>query len=191
MELNNMLKNKIIRNLLTVLIFAAIAAGLVARFTLFSMSFEYDELFTAVTTDPSLSLGWIWVNWLVPDVHPPLYKAAQCVVWGGGRSVRVVLFPQAVWQNGAADFCGAFGVPPIYDSIFPAGARLCVDFVALCTVNLLVFNYVAANLASERNYPPAVGAIRRIVPGAGLEPLFRHVVGGDFLWIAAVAGSAV
>ncbi len=54
MELNNMLKNKIIRNLLTVLIFAAIAAGLVARFTLFSMSFEYDELFTAVTTAAAL-----------------------------------------------------------------------------------------------------------------------------------------
>ena len=67
-------RNKVLRFILTGCIFVAIVAAVICRFSLFSMSFEYDELFTAVTSDPVLSLGWIWSNWLVPDVHPPLHN---------------------------------------------------------------------------------------------------------------------
>ena len=50
------------------------ACSIVLRFVLFDMAYEYDELFTAITADPSLSLKWIYHNWLIVDVHPPLYN---------------------------------------------------------------------------------------------------------------------
>lgn len=50
------------------------ACSIVLRFVLFDMAYEYDELFTAITADPSLSLKWIYLNWLIVDVHPPLYN---------------------------------------------------------------------------------------------------------------------
>ncbi len=52
----------------------SILVGIVARFLYLHISYEYDELFTAVTADPNLSLKWIWDNWLVVDVHPPLHN---------------------------------------------------------------------------------------------------------------------
>lgn len=53
---------------------AFIAAGVIARFFFLNVSYEYDEIFTAITANPALPLKWIWVNWLVPDVHPPLHN---------------------------------------------------------------------------------------------------------------------
>ena len=140
MELNNMLKNKIIRNLLTVLIFAAIVAGLVARFTLFSMSFEYDELFTAVTTDPSLSLGWIWVNWLVPDVHPPLYNVMMwlynhCVPFGPELWLRL---PSALFGAGAVA-CGWLMFP----RRFGKTARLIFVALLACHQYMILYSQQA------------------------------------------------
>ena len=52
----------------------SILVGIIARFLYLHISYEYDELFTAVTSNPNLSLKWIWNNWLVPDVHPPLHN---------------------------------------------------------------------------------------------------------------------
>ena len=37
-------------------------------------SYEYDELFTAITADPSVPLSYIWNTYLMPDVHPPLHN---------------------------------------------------------------------------------------------------------------------
>ncbi len=48
------------------------------RTRLLDMGYEFDELFTAVSTDPSLPFSWIYTNYLLPDVHPPLYNA---LVW--------------------------------------------------------------------------------------------------------------
>ena len=54
--------------------------GLFAAICLFwrirpvSYSYEYDELFTAITSDPSVPLGYIWNAFLRPDVHPPLHN---------------------------------------------------------------------------------------------------------------------
>ncbi len=56
-----------------------IGAGVLSRFLLLGNGYEYDELFTAITADPSLSLGWIWTNWLMVDVHPPLYNIVMWV----------------------------------------------------------------------------------------------------------------
>ena len=53
---------------------ACILTGIAARFLFLDISYEYDELFTAVTSNPALSFGWVWTNWLMPDVHPPLHN---------------------------------------------------------------------------------------------------------------------
>ncbi len=51
-----------------------ILLGIAARFLFLDIPYEYDELFTAVTSNPSLSFAWILKNWLLPDVHPPLHN---------------------------------------------------------------------------------------------------------------------
>lgn len=65
---------KIINKFLSVCIFLCVGAGIFMRFQMFGMAYEYDELFTAITSDPTLSLSWIWNNWLLVDVHPPLHN---------------------------------------------------------------------------------------------------------------------
>lgn len=54
--------------------FSLIICGIFLRFMFLFIAFEYDELFTVITTDPALALGWIVKNWLMIDVHPPLYN---------------------------------------------------------------------------------------------------------------------
>lgn len=135
-----MLKNKIIRNLLTGLIFVTIAAGLVARFTLLTMSFEYDELFTAVTTDPTLSLGWIWVNWLVPDVHPPLYNVLlwlynHCVPYGPEVWLRL---PSALCGVGAV-VCGWL----LFPRYLGKTARLIFTALLACSEYMILYSQQA------------------------------------------------
>ncbi len=48
--------------------------GLVLRAVILNVSFEYDELFTAVSTNPALPLSYVWQHFLVVDVHPPFYN---------------------------------------------------------------------------------------------------------------------
>ncbi len=48
--------------------------GIIGRFFSLKVSFEYDELFTAITTDPLLPFSEIVKRWLIIDVHPPLYN---------------------------------------------------------------------------------------------------------------------
>ncbi len=65
---------KIILKILKIAIVICIAAFIYFRTRLFNMAYEYDELFTAITSDPSVPLSWIYNNWLIVDVHPPLYN---------------------------------------------------------------------------------------------------------------------
>lgn len=69
---------KIILYVLKTAVILCMAAFVYFRTRLFTMAYEYDELFTAITSDPSLPLSWIWSNWLIIDVHPPLYNV---IVW--------------------------------------------------------------------------------------------------------------
>lgn len=62
------------KKFLLVLCIAALGMGIVCRFVLLSIPFEYDELFTVITANPALSLGYIWNHYLLVDVHPPLHN---------------------------------------------------------------------------------------------------------------------
>ena len=64
----------LIRKLLNAAILSMILFGVLLRFAFLFIAFEYDELFTVITVDPTLSLGWIVQHWLLIDVHPPLYN---------------------------------------------------------------------------------------------------------------------
>ena len=59
-------------------ILACVGVSLFMRGRLFNMAYEYDELFTAITTDPMLPFSWLYSNYLLVDVHPPLYNA---ILW--------------------------------------------------------------------------------------------------------------
>ncbi len=52
----------------------AVLTGLVCRCLILGISFEYDEIFTAVSSNPALSFPYIWTHYLMVDVHPPLYN---------------------------------------------------------------------------------------------------------------------
>ena len=54
---------------------SCLLASIYLRGVLLNISFEYDELFTAVTTDPFAPFGWLYSHYLIIDVHPPLYNA--------------------------------------------------------------------------------------------------------------------
>lgn len=121
---------------LTAFIFTLIASAVLLRFTLFGMAFEYDELFTAITTDPSLSLGWIWRHWLVVDVHPPLYNVLlwvynHFVPYGPELWLRL---PSVVFSLGALA-CAWF----LFPKRFGKTARLL--FVALLACNMYTILY--------------------------------------------------
>ncbi|MBR3632611.1 MAG: glycosyltransferase family 39 protein [Elusimicrobiaceae bacterium] len=44
------------------------------RVLIVEIGLEYDEVFTAITSNPALSFGWIISHWLMVDVHPPLHN---------------------------------------------------------------------------------------------------------------------
>jgi len=58
-----------------ILSISAVALGIILRFVFLSVSFEYDELFTAVTSNPQVPFSYIWTHYLMVDVHPPLHNA--------------------------------------------------------------------------------------------------------------------
>lgn len=127
---------KITFNIFTVLIFLCIAGSLVFRVFLLNMSYEYDEMFTAVTSDPELAFSWIYSNWLMPDVHPPLHNA---ILWVWNHFVP---FGPEIWLRLPSLFFGIgalawawFGFP----RRFGKDARLM--FLALLSSNLYVVLY--------------------------------------------------
>lgn len=52
----------------------SILLGIAARFSLWGTSFEWDEVFTAITANPAVPFTYIWKHYLIVDVHPPLYN---------------------------------------------------------------------------------------------------------------------
>lgn len=64
-----------LRWLLMTIGYALIICGILLRFaSLLNSSLEYDELFTAITVNPTVSFWWIIKNYLIIDVHPPLFN---------------------------------------------------------------------------------------------------------------------
>ena len=51
-----------------------LVAGMALRVLIVQIGLEYDEIFTAVTSNPALSWNWIVSHWLMIDVHPPLHN---------------------------------------------------------------------------------------------------------------------
>ena len=62
------------KKIFPILFLILIAVGVAARFVLLTISFEYDELFTAITANPFVPFSFIWTNYLMVDVHPPLHN---------------------------------------------------------------------------------------------------------------------
>ncbi len=106
------------------------------RFVLFGISYEYDELFTAVTSDPSLPFSWIWTNWLMIDVHPPLHNA---FLWVYNHFAP---YGPEVWLRLPSLFFGLGGLLCcwfMFPRRFGKSARLM--FMALLSVNFYLLFY--------------------------------------------------
>lgn len=111
------------------------AAGVLARFSLLNVSLEYDELFTAVTANPALPLGWIWSNCLAPDVHPPLYNLLLYAY------SYIVPYGPEIWLRLPSVLCG-LGALVCGWFLFPnwLGKTARLIFVSMMTCNaLLIF----------------------------------------------------
>ena len=59
---------------LAVLAVLGVLVGLAGRCLILGISFEYDEIFTAISANPAVSFPYIWTHYLMVDVHPPLYN---------------------------------------------------------------------------------------------------------------------
>ena len=70
------------------------------HFIFLNVPYEYDELFTAVTSNPTLPIGWILHNWLIVDVHPPLHNI---LLWVYNHFVP---YGPEIWLRLPSVFCG-------------------------------------------------------------------------------------
>ena len=57
---------------------------IVMRFRHLTNGFQYDELYSAITASPALSLGFVWKHILLHDVNLPLYNV---LLWSWNRFV--------------------------------------------------------------------------------------------------------
>ncbi len=115
---------------------ACIALSVYLRATLFHMGFEFDELFTAVTTNPDLPFEWITKHWLVVDVHPPLYNL---LIWGWNHFVP---YGPELWLR-LPSFILGISVLGIAWAEFPKrfGKTVRLVFTSLLGCNLFVMGY--------------------------------------------------
>ena len=63
-----------IRRLLVCSVCGLMMGAVLFRFASVFRFLEYDELFTAITVHPTVSFWWIIKNYLIIDVHPPLFN---------------------------------------------------------------------------------------------------------------------
>ncbi|MBP5413339.1 MAG: glycosyltransferase family 39 protein [Bacteroidales bacterium] len=88
------------KKLLLVLGLLGIITGIICRIILLGISFEYDEIFTAVTANPTLPLSYIWNHYLIVDVHPPLHNL---LLWTYNHLVPygpewILRLPSLIWS---------------------------------------------------------------------------------------------
>ena len=116
--------------------FALIISGIFLRFSFLFIAFEYDELFTVITVDPALALGWIVKNWLMIDVHPPLYNVL--LYW-----YNQLYYCTAEWWIRIPSLC--FSLAAVWASwrMFPSGlgkgARWTFVGLTACSFQLIHF----------------------------------------------------
>lgn len=127
---------KLAINIISVVVFCCILASIYMRTTLFNIGFEYDEIFTAITTNPTLSFCWLFKHWLLADVHPPLYNA---IVWGWNH---LVPYGAEFWLRFPSFIMGIGALTVAWD-YFPMrlGKTARVLFVALLSCNLFTIGY--------------------------------------------------
>ena len=127
---------KVYRHFFQIACLLFIAIGICLHFVMFHHPFEYDEIFTAVTANPAVPLGWIIRHYLLPDVHPPLHNIFlwlynHLVPYGPEWILRL---PSTV-SSLLALAVGWFLFPKCY------GKLSRYIFISLCTTNFFVLFY--------------------------------------------------
>lgn len=117
-------------------ILLCIGVSLFMRCRLFNMAYEYDELFTAITTDPILSFPWLYSKYLIVDVHPPLYNALLWV-WN-----HFVPYGPELWLRLPSFFMGVMALVCAW-FVFPKflGKLTRIIFVGLLSCNIYLIFY--------------------------------------------------
>lgn len=127
---------KLTIKIISVVVFCCIWASIYMRATLFNIGFEYDEIFTAITTNPTLSFVWLFNHWLLADVHPPLYNA---IMWGWNH---LVPYGPELWLRLPSFVMGIGSLTLAWD-YFPMrlGKTARQLFVSLLSCNLFIIAY--------------------------------------------------
>ena len=127
---------KKIPKILVVCLAVFVVVSLVLRGVLFSMPYEYDELFTAVSTDPTFAFSWLYHHYLLIDVHPPLYNL---LLWGWNHWVH---FGPELYLRLPSLFMGVAALLIAWVD-FPKrfGTLARSVFVALLSCNLYIIMY--------------------------------------------------
>lgn len=116
--------------------FTLIICGIFLRFAFLFIAFEYDELFTVITVNPAHALGWIVKNWLMIDVHPPLYNV---LLYGVNRLYYCV----SEWWIRWPSLCFSLAAVWVSWRMFPAklgkGARWIFVGLMACSFQLIHF----------------------------------------------------
>ena len=64
--------------------FLLMGIGVLLRLGTMFLSFDFEETYSVITSNPNLPLGQIVKDWLIVDVHPPLFNI---LLWGWNHLV--------------------------------------------------------------------------------------------------------
>lgn len=113
-----------------------IGVGVAFRFIMMNYPFEYDEIYTSLTADPSTPLPFIMKHYLMQDMHPPLHNIFlwfynHIVPYGPEWILRLPSLAASLLSLGLA-WC-----------LFPVryGKTARYLFVALCSTNFFTIFY--------------------------------------------------
>jgi hypothetical protein len=130
------MKKKIINLIFKYACLFLLGTGILYRFVLLNIGYEYDEIFTAITSNPSIPLTWIWTNWLMVDVHPPLYNI---LLWFYNH---IVPYGAEIWLRLPSVFFGISGLVLAW-VMFPRryGKTAQLLFVSMFSAHLYLIFY--------------------------------------------------
>lgn len=113
--------------------FLLMGFGVLLRLGRMLLSFDYEETYSVITSNPNIPLGQIIKDWLIVDVHPPLYNI---LLWCWNH---LVPYPHEVWTRFFSLLITAFSLLAAY-FLFPVRYGKTARFLFLGCVAIMWHN---------------------------------------------------
>lgn len=158
--------------------FLLMGIGVLLRLGTMFLSFDFEETYSVITSNPNLPLGQIVKDWLIVDVHPPLFNI---LLWGWNH---LVPYPHEVWLR---VFPFLFTVCSLAVSyfLFPKAYGKTARFLFLGCVAVMWHNIIFGAYARSYVLLLLVSIVITLVSLRILD-CFKHTSPGtrqDYMWL--------